>query len=44
MSTLTSQSWIEVEIRVPGQAKKAVRDTLGPFVLPNIQEKRTWEP
>ena len=43
MSTLTSQSWITVEIRVPGRAKKAVRDTIGSFVLPPIQEKRAEE-
>ena len=39
MSPSTSQSWIEVEIRAPRQTKKAVRDALRPFVLPNIQEK-----
>ena len=43
MSNLTSQSWIEVEIEVPGQSKEAVCNTLQPFVLPHIQKKHLEE-
>jgi len=41
MSNPTSQSWIEVEIRIPEGAKKAVCNALSPFLFPALQEEPT---